>query len=419
MRLKVILPLLALLFTAGCSFDNMKRSGVIDANGDLTSINRARYRAPSALGRFVERLVADGRDWHQHGIYIESLRNSEPVAILNDGNAFNPASVMKLATSLAALHKLGLGHRFRTEFRADGQIRGGRLDGDLILLSGGDPSFSLSDARRVGTALQRLGIRQVTGRLVVVGAFTCNENSGTAVSARVLVRNSGIGFKNPPVLVDPATYQHRGQQVAAVESATLLRIVQHLNAYSVNSMAEMLALHIGGPVGVERFLIEEIGMPPGSVFISHASGLDINRLTPRDTVKLLRAMIGWLDRHQLQPSSVMPVAGRDAGTLRTRFAEEEFVGSVIAKTGTLYSTDAGVAALAGILYTRTYGPLLFAVYDMAEGREVDRLRRIQDQFLKDLMTEFGGPDTHLGRSEPRAEHRIESRVRLANGEVII
>lgn len=419
MRAPAALLMLVVVFTAGCSSGAGTKAGLISAANGRTSIDLARYRAPRALSRFIDRLVADGRDWHQHGIYIESLRDAEPIAILNEHNEFNPASVMKLATSLAALHKLGSGYRFRTEFRADGEIHKGDLLGDLVLLSGGDPSFSISDARRVGTALRRIGIRRVTGRLIIVGAFTCNENSDTLVSAGVLSRNSGIVFKNPPQLVDPQTYQPRGYQVAAVESDSLLRIVQYLNAFSVNSMAEMLALHVGGPAGVERFLIEEIGMPRQSVFISHASGLDINRLTPRDTVKLLRAMMGWLDRHQLPPTSVMPVAGRDAGTLRTRFAETEFAGSVVAKTGTLYSTDAGVAALAGILYTRDYGPLLFAVYDMAEGRRVDHLRRIQDQFLKDLMTEFGGADNLYGDPAPRAGLRIESRVRLASGEVVV
>lgn len=415
----IILSLLTVLLSAGCSLEEKRRSGVTGAVTGSASIEDTRYRAPRALGKFVDRLIADGRDWHQHGIYIESLRDSEPIAILNDKSEFNPASVMKLATSLAALHKLGSGYRFRTEFRAEGLVKDGDLQGDLILLSGGDPSFSISDARRVGLALRGAGIRRVLGRLVVVGQFICNENSSTLVSASVLVRNTGVVFKNSPQLVDPSAYQHHGQLVAAVESDSLIRIVQYLNAFSVNSMADMLALHIGGTAGVEKFLIDEIGMPQQSVFVSHASGLDTNRLTPRDTVKLLRAMMNWLNRHQLQPSSVMPVAGRDAGTLRARFAENEFAGSVVAKTGTLYSTDAGVAALAGVVYTRDHGPLLFAVFDMAEGRRVDQLRNIQDQFLKDLMTEFGGPDTLFKGLDLRIPIQIESRVRLASGEFVI
>lgn len=412
--LQVIAVSLLLLPLAGCASNAEERKSASSANG---AIDKSRYQPPHALDQYVDRLIADGRDWQQHGVYIESLHDPRPIAILNESQEFNPASVLKLATTLAALHKLGSEFRFRTEFRADGEIRAGRLNGDLILVSGGDPAFSISDARRVGEALRQLGVRQVTGQLVVVGHFTCNENSSTPVSARVFTRQSGISFRKAPHFISPDEYQPRGAQVATVESDVLLKIVQYLNSFSVNSMAETLALHIGGPSGVERFLIDEIGMPRQSVFVSHASGLDINRLTPRDTVKLLRAMMAWLDRHNLQPSAVMPVAGRDAGTLRERFAEQNFAGSVIAKTGTLYSTDSGVAALAGIIYTRKYGPLLFAIYDMAEGRRVDQLRRLQDQFLKDLIDECGGPDPVIPPANRQIGLQIESLIRLSNGEV--
>ena len=413
------LLLLSLVGSSACSaLSSQLTSKATSGEKDPKALDLSRYRAPRALDQYINRLASEGRNWQQHGIYIESLRDASPIALLNESNEFNPASVMKLATSLAALHKLGSEHRFRTEFRADGVLKGGELSGDLILVSGGDPAFSIADARRVGVALRQMGIRKVAGRLVVVGEFTCNENSGTPVSARVFTRNSGIYFRNPPQFEVTANYRPRGHEVVAVESDTLIRIVQHLNAFSVNSMAEFLALHVGGVRGVEQFLIQEIGMTQSSVFISHASGLDINRLTPRDTVRLLRAMVEWLDRHQLPPSSIMPVAGRDDGTLRRRFAENDFAGSVIAKTGTLYSTDSGVAALAGIMYTRNYGPLLFAVYDMAEGRQVQHLRQIQDQFLKELMNECGGPAPIMDKEGRQSSFPVESRIRLASGEVV-
>ncbi|MFM8393169.1 MAG: D-alanyl-D-alanine carboxypeptidase [Acidobacteriota bacterium] len=407
---------LLLLGLAGCSSNAEERRR--DVNKESGAIDLSRYQPPRALDQYVSRLVADGRDWQQHGVYIESLQDPRPIAILNESNEFNPASVLKLATSLAALHKLGSEHRFRTEFRADGEIRSGQLKGDLILVSGGDPAFSISDAKRVGEAIRQFGVRQVNGQLLVIGDFTCNENSSTAVSARVFARHTGISFKRPPQFITVDQYQPRGQQIVTVESDSLLKIVQYLNSFSVNSMAETLALHIGGPTGVERFLIEEIGMPRESVFISHASGLDINRLTPRDTVRLLRSLMDWLDRHKLHPSAVMPVAGRDAGTLRERFAEENLAGSVVAKTGTLYSTDSGVAALAGIVYTRKYGPLLFAIYDMAEGRRFDQLRRLQDQFLKELIEECGGPSPVISTNSRQLGLTMESLIRLFNGEVV-
>jgi D-alanyl-D-alanine carboxypeptidase/D-alanyl-D-alanine-endopeptidase (penicillin-binding protein 4) len=384
----------------------------------FTGRNMARpasYRDPRSLNQYVDRLMAQGHNWRQHGVYVETLIDSKPVAMLNENAEFNPASVIKLATTLAALDKLGLNYRFRTEFRADGEInpQTGELLGDLIMLSGGDPSFSLSDAQRAGDALRNFGISRVNGSLIVVGEFTCNENSSTSVSANVFSRQSKLVFRNPPRYQSFDKYRPRGRSLLTVESDSLLNIVQYLNAHSVNAMADMLAMHMGGPQGVEKFLIEQIGMPKNSVYISHASGLEVNRMTPRDTVRLLRAMMQWLDKHKLKLSNVMAVAGIDAGTLRGRFTEGKFAGSVIAKTGTLLSTDNGVAALAGVMYTRDRGPLLFAVYDVAEGKRVSNLRRVQDDFLKQLMIECGGPATsHRGR--PGYYDHPQSRFILAN-----
>ncbi len=87
----------------------------------------------------------------------------------------------------------------------------------------------------------------------------------------------------------------------------------------------------------------------------------------------------------------MAVAGMEAGTLAGRFTDDEFAGSVIAKTGTLRTTDGGAAVLAGLAFTRERGTVIFAVYDMAEGRQVLRLRQRQDEFLKNLIHELGGP----------------------------
>jgi serine-type D-Ala-D-Ala carboxypeptidase/endopeptidase (penicillin-binding protein 4) len=162
-------------------------------------------------------------------------------------------------------------------------------------------------------------------------------------------------------------------------------------------MADTLGMHIGGPLGVQKFLVHSIGMPSDAVYISHASGLEVNRMTPKNTVNLLRAMVRWLSENDLDPSAVMAVAGIDSGTLRGRFGGQ-FAGSVVAKTGTLHSTDSGVAALAGIMYTRDRGPLLFAIYDMAEGKQVPQLRRVQDEFLKQLILECGGPAPQARRN---------------------
>jgi len=376
--------------------------------------SKARYVAPRALGDFTDTLAAEGRDWRKHGVYIETLEGGDPVAMMNEDIAFNPASVIKLATTLAALNKLGPNHRFHTDLLANGELneRTGELNGDLILFSGRDPSFSISDAKRAGEALRKFGVRRVNGSLVVIGAFNCNNNSQTGVSAGVFERSCGVTFRDP-VKYEDANSQPRGRLLVTVESDTLLRIAQYQNAHSVNSMAETIASHIGGPQYVKDFLVGQAGLSPDAIRISTGSGLNVNRMSPRDTVKMLRAMVGWLDKYGLKPDALMGLGGIDPGTMRARFTESGFAGSIVAKTGTLTSTDSGVAALAGVMHTRNRGTLLFAVYDNAEYRHVFHLRKVQDEFLKNLMNELGGPAPEKERSLTSNGDRLQSRMIMA------
>ncbi len=381
---------------------------------EISAELKAGYVAPRSLGEFTSALTNEGRDWRKHGVYIETLEGGEPVAMMNEDVTFNPASVIKLATTLAALNKLGPNHRFHTDLLTSGEIdeKTGELNGDLLLYSGRDPSFSSSDAKRAGEALRNFGVRRVNGSLVVIGDFECDRHSQTGVAAELFERASGISFRGP-IKYENANSQPRGRLLVTVESDTLLRIAQYQNAHSVNSMAETLASHIGGPQYVKNFLIEQAGLEPDTIRISTGSGLNVNRMSPRDTVKMLRAMINWLDKYGLKPDAVMGMGGIDPGTMRSRFTESQFAGSIVAKTGTLTSTDAGVAALAGVMHTRNRGTLLFAVYDNAEYRRIVPLRKAQDEFLKNLMNEMGGPAPDKERSLTSNGDRLQSRMILA------
>ena len=424
--MKTFIPLLILvLILAGCAqlpVNDAKMSVglasskklLVPPSKDRSAELKARYVAPRALGDFTNALTADGRDSRKHGVYIETLDGGEPVAMMNEDTPFNPASVIKLATTLAALNRLGPNHRFHTDFLANGEIdeKTGELNGELILFSGRDPSFSIADAKRAGESLRKFGVRRVNGSLVVIGDFNCNYNSRTDVSAGVFARYCGITFRDPIKYVD-SNSQPRGRLLVTVESDTLLRIAQYQNAHSVNSMADTLAGHIGGPQYVKNFLIEHAELSPDAIQISTGSGLNVNRMSPRDTVKMLRAMVNWLDKYSLKPDAVMGLGGIDPGTMRARFAESGFAGSVIAKTGTLTSTDSGMAALAGVMRTRNRGTLLFAVYDNAEHRRIVPLRKAQDEFLKKLMRELGGPTPEKERSLTSNGDRLHSRMILA------
>lgn len=424
--MKIFIPLLiAALMLVGCAQIQMSDSKMsvgmasskkllVPPSTDRSAELKARYVAPRALGDFTNALTAGRRDPSKHGVYIETLEGGEPVAMMNEDTPFNPASVIKLATTLAALNRLGPNHRFHTDLLTNGEIneKTGELNGDLILFSGRDPSFSVSDVKRAGEALRKFGVRRVNGSLIVIGDFNCNNNSRTDISAGVFGRNSGITFRDP-IKYEENNSRPRGRLLVTVESDTLLRLAQYQNAHSVNSMADTLASHIGGPQYVRDFLVEQAGVSPDVIQISTGSGLNVNRMTPRDTVKMLRAMVNWLDKYGLKADAVMGLGGVDPGTMRARFAESGFAGSVIAKTGTLTTTDSGMAALAGIMRTRNRGTLLFAVYDNAESRRIVPLRKTQDVFLKKLMNELGGPAPEKDRSLTSNGDRLRSRMILA------
>jgi serine-type D-Ala-D-Ala carboxypeptidase/endopeptidase (penicillin-binding protein 4) len=82
--------------------------------------------------------------------------------------AMNPASVMKLVTTTAALDLLGPAFTWRTEMHLQGRLDpSGRLEGDLILKGNGDPRFTLENFWMLLRDVRARGVRDITGDLVV------------------------------------------------------------------------------------------------------------------------------------------------------------------------------------------------------------------------------------------------------------
>ena len=371
----------------------------------------------SSVNAFKQRLLDEGRDLGMHGVYIESLNEREPLVAFNEDCLFNPASIMKLVTSITALDKLGADYHFRTEFVANGVInqKTGELIGDLVVISGGDPTFSISDANNAGQTLRKLGIKKIKGNFVVIGNFSCNENSQTDISAGVLRRNLGITIQGETKLESTLPGDQMGSKLFDIESDSLLRILQEQNAHSINAVAEAVGNAVGGATATRTFLVDRIGLKEDEVFITRTSGLETNRLTAQGTAKMLRGIVEWLKANGYKPEDLMPIAGVDPSTVGGRFTEAGFAGSVIAKTGTLHETDNGAANLAGIAYTKDKGPVLFVIYDMAEGRNVIHLRGVQDEFLKNLINEFGGPAPIAPRATPQLAQLAPGKVILNEG----
>ena len=83
----------------------------------------------------------------------------------------NPASVMKLVTSQAALELLGPAFRWQTWLYTDGVQDGEVLRGNLYLVSGGDPALTRERLWSLLARLRARGIRHIEGDLVLDGSY--------------------------------------------------------------------------------------------------------------------------------------------------------------------------------------------------------------------------------------------------------
>jgi D-alanyl-D-alanine carboxypeptidase/D-alanyl-D-alanine-endopeptidase (penicillin-binding protein 4) len=100
--------------------------------------------------------------------YVVELETGKPVFASNEGAGLNLASNAKLLTSVAALHALGGGFRWRTAIFADEIDEAtGTVKGDLYVRGRGDPTLSPADLRQLAADVAARGIRTITGQLVL------------------------------------------------------------------------------------------------------------------------------------------------------------------------------------------------------------------------------------------------------------
>jgi len=349
------------------------------------------------------------------GILVQTL-DGKTVVENYSAAAFNPASNVKLATAYAVLKTFGPDYRFLTNVYTDGTVdrSTGTLTGN-VYVSGRDPIFGYEHAVRLASELNRLGITNVTGNLIVTDTFSLNYNGSALRSGQMLaatmdaskrsagatkiwlnfLSNSGkfsqmagiptVTFGGP-VFMQPIPSNLR--LLFTHESAPLREIIKATLCYSNNFMAERLGDMVGGPDAVARIVQLNAGVQPSEFSLQTSSGLGINRVTPSSMMKLLRSLRAELARNKMTFADIMPVAGIDKGTLESRFDSDFSKGSVVGKTGTLGQTDGGVSSLAGEISTRN-GKLLFVVFNMHGS--VSRFRAFQNNYISLIQGQFGGP----------------------------
>jgi D-alanyl-D-alanine carboxypeptidase/D-alanyl-D-alanine-endopeptidase (penicillin-binding protein 4) len=100
-------------------------------------------------------------------ISLVPLSGSGMTMAINENQPMNPASTMKLATTLAGLELLGPQYVWRTEVLATAPLKQGVLDGDLWLRGSGDPRLVIEDLWLLVQRVRGNGVREIRGDLVL------------------------------------------------------------------------------------------------------------------------------------------------------------------------------------------------------------------------------------------------------------
>jgi D-alanyl-D-alanine carboxypeptidase/D-alanyl-D-alanine-endopeptidase (penicillin-binding protein 4) len=103
----------------------------------------------------------------EDAVSVLVLRGDKTVLAHLADRPMQPASTMKLVTTLIGLEQLGPVFRGRTELRTTGELKGDVLHGDLVLRGGADVDLSTETLTDMLRALRYQGIRTITGNLVV------------------------------------------------------------------------------------------------------------------------------------------------------------------------------------------------------------------------------------------------------------
>lgn len=357
--------------------------------------------ADAIVSSYLAGLSADGYSSSDQGVWVAAGRYS---VAQHQGAIRRPAaSLTKIATTLAALTTWGPEYRFETLVGWQGQIENGTVVGDLVIEGGSDPLFVWEEAIALGNALQQLGIRQVTGNLIIANGFTMNFDLSPTASGQMLKQAINAAewdyavqsaYQSMPPGTPQPSIQIDGQVIADLNSAKsqvsgwlirhdsmpLVAVLKAMNIYSNNAMAEQIASTLGGPAAVVRQVQAVAGVPPEELVLVNGSGLgEGNQMSPRAAVTMLQKMQDELRSHSLTLSDIFPVAGADGGTVIDRNLPD----NAVVKTGTL----AVVSALAGALPTQQKGIVWFSVLNYGSG--LDALRIRQDQIVSALEQQWG------------------------------
>ena len=104
-------------------------------------------------------------------IFVQDVDSGEIVLRWQDDVPRNPASTMKLLTTLVGLDLLGSTYTWNTDVFALGELGDGRLDGDLLIRGRGDPFLVTERVWQMLRLVRQAGIYEIDGNLLIDDSY--------------------------------------------------------------------------------------------------------------------------------------------------------------------------------------------------------------------------------------------------------
>jgi D-alanyl-D-alanine carboxypeptidase/D-alanyl-D-alanine-endopeptidase (penicillin-binding protein 4) len=151
--------------------------------------------------------------------------------------AVNPASLMKLVTTYAALDLLGPAFTWGTTVYIDGPVKGNTLHGNLYIKGDGDPKLVIERLWLLLRKVQGLGIRHIAGHILL-------DRSAFALPAREPGAFDGEALRPYNAAPDALLVNYRAMTVQVVPdtNAGVARLVLDVPLHGV-SMPDTIALN--------------------------------------------------------------------------------------------------------------------------------------------------------------------------------
>lgn len=358
----------------------------------LTAVSAA-VRAEDAVERFV---ACGAVDPDNCAVLVMDLADGKVIGSHNADKALVPASINKVVTIASLLEKSGIDYRYETKVYAGGRISDGVLEGNLVVVGGGDPSLG-ANVEPKGTdiigeivdALHEKGVTRIAGEIetdesIFSGPATppswqagdlrqaygtgchglnyCRNASGGASVAnpagvftsrlRTALSGAGIsvdGNSDLPQGKRKLLLTHRSPSIDEIMRSCMMRSD---NLYAETFMRTLALLNgkegsTTAGAAAETDFWRRKRFPVDDITVVDGSGLSrSNRMTADFMAQVLRYMADNVDF-----ASFFPLAGQE-GTLRNFLKNTPLDSYIALKTGSMN----GIQCYAGYLLDDNYAP---------------------------------------------------------------